>query len=561
MLEESAFLRYKTEAIRSTATRWAQKSGNVGGFDKLEESQLCRLDLYQGSKQLRLHPSFSASTYDYTVAISAGAPKEFEVKPCTLKPRKKIQRTVPIIVLCYGGGPMTMDTLVAAGAQPIIVFKGSGRAAQFIEDWIVFEKKISEATDEVHSLSNAQKANAEENIRRDFAQAKGKQYEDILALADDEKPDWWDTDHFVECLEILGTHKMLSFFDCAVSQTEVSEKARLNPMLPMLATAIFDFSTVKDSAKLQLAIRLQEKGRVEKLLSKNIAIKRNAQELTGNSRMLVYAAFHDMGSIFESLVEHGSDETQLDQLIMLEVDRNMLWETTNHRRCPDWYDGDRRACEDREREAQWKQLSKDEKAQHLRAINWNMLPDLTGQSYDIVRDDQSPSPLDSVDGTRLILRSVRTVERRKMTGIGPDGISQEKYVTIKEHGDFLKARKTFLRELSHDKFKCEPSQIKVEVTSAVSLCERIFTDVHGQKVVLHQDKFQPQCGDTVCCDSAQFGRGRLIQGEYTAQMRGQAFECQIVKEESGEIIGTVKIKKLPTDDTSIRLPLSGEGRY
>ena len=48
---------------------------------------------------------------------------------------KDIQTSVPIVSLCYGGGPMTLETLAGAGDKPIIVVRGSQRTAQFIEDW------------------------------------------------------------------------------------------------------------------------------------------------------------------------------------------------------------------------------------------------------------------------------------------------------------------------------------------------------------------------------------------------------------------------------------------
>ena len=47
-----------------------------------------------------------------------------------------VQCIVPTVILCYGGGPITLKVLQAAGAKPIIVVRGSLRAAKFVEDYI-----------------------------------------------------------------------------------------------------------------------------------------------------------------------------------------------------------------------------------------------------------------------------------------------------------------------------------------------------------------------------------------------------------------------------------------
>jgi hypothetical protein len=54
---------------------------------------------------------------------------------------------VPIVVLCYGGGPMTIKTLIAAGDKPLIIVRGSDRAAKFVDDYVGFERRKVQALD------------------------------------------------------------------------------------------------------------------------------------------------------------------------------------------------------------------------------------------------------------------------------------------------------------------------------------------------------------------------------------------------------------------------------
>lgn len=43
--------------------------------------------------------------------------------------RRKIALTVPVVLLCYGGGPVTLRSLAAAASTPQIIVKGSGRVS------------------------------------------------------------------------------------------------------------------------------------------------------------------------------------------------------------------------------------------------------------------------------------------------------------------------------------------------------------------------------------------------------------------------------------------------
>ena len=62
----------------------------------------------------------SVASISATVTLAAGRPKD-------------IKLTVPIVILGYGGGPLTIKTLAGSGEHPIIIVRGSLRSAQFIE--------------------------------------------------------------------------------------------------------------------------------------------------------------------------------------------------------------------------------------------------------------------------------------------------------------------------------------------------------------------------------------------------------------------------------------------
>jgi hypothetical protein len=243
--------------------------------DDDDDGYLADLAVTVGAAAAELRPSFSPEISDYMVSVPANQHHLVAVVPHLARPKQVILRTVPIVVLCYGGGPMTIKTLIAAGDKPLIIVRGSDRAAKFVDDWVGFERrkrKALEAGQDISILSQQQRQRAEESLRRDIAPTKKKTYEsaakhfqqldpvvrrnillDKLDQIDDKTTKeigWWNVNEFIECLEMLGNRSQLSFFDMLKDQKKMRAKERLNPMLPILATSIFSSKTIKTTVKL-----------------------------------------------------------------------------------------------------------------------------------------------------------------------------------------------------------------------------------------------------------------------------------------------------------------------
>eukprot|EP01050_Picozoa_sp_SAG11_P016094 SAG11_NODE_2155_length_3735_cov_2.677668_2_plen_907_part_00 len=370
-----------------------------------------------------LNPRFQSDVHEYTLHVPPKSPdKVLSITPRLRENKEPILRAVPIVVLCYGGGPMTMKTLVAAGEKPLIIVRGSGRAAQFVDDWVRFNEQVKVARTsqggtqvEVEILLQRQRQVAEASIRRDVAGANKADY-DIVA-ASTEKPAWWDVSEFIRCLQTLGLHEQLNFFDILhISEEKDSDmKSKMNPMLPILTRSIFDSVTIRSSVKLPLAIRLNDKQMVRRILGQNIAIDRqDPTELVGNSRLLIYAAYHDLGAIVESMLEFGFDIEMLDHLIKIEVERELKCNNDGYlEKPPEWYCP--RGSDERERDLLWSKMDLSQKKSVYRRITWNMLLDLSGVQFDVV-DPNKDGTADVCEG-RYVQRSVTVTDnicRRKL---------------------------------------------------------------------------------------------------------------------------------------------------
>lgn len=320
-----------------------------------------------------------------TATLMAAAPKD-------------IKRTVPIVVLCYGGGPFTIHTLASSGEKPIIVVSGSQRAAQYIEDWCSFEtQKANKRNDPemVLRLSELQKEQARRSLRMDFAGAKKTTYEAVAEAA--EKPDWWNVESFLHALSKLGDHDYMHFFQINQAVTgKTSKKIRLNPMLPPLLDSIVKSAQVKQEVKLPLAIRLNHEDDV-KILCDAHGIARNqsfSDEITLDSRLLIFAAFNDQGKVVDRLLDTGFALHNLDSLVALEIQRELdrpklikedeppaYW-IAEHFSAAQYVDQEELATMVATR---WRKVESKDKV--YRAISWNMMPTLPGWLMNIEQTD------------------------------------------------------------------------------------------------------------------------------------------------------------------------------
>ena len=239
--------------------------------------------------------------------------------------KRAIQAVVPVVTLCYGGGPAgSLKTLLSAGPKPIIVVRGSLRTAQFIEDWLQFDSRKDQNRkdpDELRAIAQQQNEHATRSLREDMAMAQRPPmtYEEAEGLA--ETPPWWDVQDYVLMLEKLSLHETLYFFDInQKTDQKTNKKIRLNPMLPPLLESIVKSTEVKDSVKLPLAIRLNDANDVKTLCDRRpLAFERKDIEITKDGRALVFAAFNDQGKVVERMLDAGFDIAQLDHLIALEL--------------------------------------------------------------------------------------------------------------------------------------------------------------------------------------------------------------------------------------------------
>ena len=311
---------------------------------------------------------------------------------------KDIKRTVPIVVLCYGGGPFTIHTLASSGEKPIIIVSGSQRAAQYIEDWCGFEaQKASKRNDPelVLRLDELQKEQARRSLRMDFAGAKKTTYEAVAEAA--EKPDWWDVESFLHALRKLGDHDYMHFFQISQAETvKTSKKIRLNPMLPPLLDSIVKSAQVKQEVKLPLAIRLNHEDDV-KILCDAHGIARNqgvCDEVSLDSRLLIFAAFNDQGKVVERLLDTGFALHNLDALVALEIQRELdrpklvkedeppaYW-IAEHFHAAQYVDQEELATMVATR---WRKV--ESKDAVYRAISWNMMPTLPGWLMSVEHTD------------------------------------------------------------------------------------------------------------------------------------------------------------------------------
>ena len=150
---------------------------------------------------------FDPDTQEYELHIPEVADKIRVTVQTAAAPRNNHKASVPVVVLCFGGGPNTLYTLDSAGSKPIIVVRGSERAAQFIDDWCSWNDKLQYAGSVQTAMYKVQRRDqAELSLRTDACkiQRPPVAYEDILA--EETKPPWWEdfrsrfpSFHFLHC--------------------------------------------------------------------------------------------------------------------------------------------------------------------------------------------------------------------------------------------------------------------------------------------------------------------------------------------------------------------------
>jgi hypothetical protein len=325
---------------------------------------------------------FDPSKFEYDVEVPLSANSVSVIATLRRDIVDDIKLTTPIVMLCYGGGPISIKTLVAAGDKPIIIIKGSQRTAKYVEDWCNFEQQKKRKRNDpvaVERLTQKQMEIAEADLRRDIAGANRTTYEAVENLP--VKPPWWNVDSFTSALEKLGRHDYMHFFDINQTATvNTTKKIRLNPMLPMLLGSIVKSTQVKSTVKLPLAIRLNHEDDVKTLCDAHgIALAQPQHEISQDSRLLIFAAFNDQGKVVERLLDAGFELQQLDCLVALEIQRDLERpQMMKADRPPEWWVNSQfqAGADPALVSTRWRRV--DDKESIYRAISWQNMPSLPG---------------------------------------------------------------------------------------------------------------------------------------------------------------------------------------
>ena len=245
------------------------------------------------------------------------------------------------------------------------------------------EKKRSDP-EAVQRLETKQRQQAARSLRTDFAGAQKTTYEQVENNPD--KPPWWNVDSYIEALEKLGQHDAMHFFDINQKETvRTTKKIRLNPMLPPLIESIVKSAQVKPSVKLPLAIRLDDDNDVKTLCDAHgIAMGRAQNELSSDSRLLLFAAFHDQGKVVERLLDTGFELHQIDILVALEIQRALdKPHLVKEDSAPDWWVRSQfQAGADPDLvRTRWRKVGVEEKDRIYRSISWEMMSGLPGWNW------------------------------------------------------------------------------------------------------------------------------------------------------------------------------------
>ena len=232
------------------------------------------------------------------------------------------ERVVPVIAFVFGGGPGTIQNVLENMAfnNPIIIASGSGRCADLIADWTLMHKQIAEFTKDglrpwhlLETQNNLARAWILNPINGDYKIPQDKITETARNLHIDLEQ---RVKSIRATLDAIATYSQLHFFDIAAKERADGTK---NELLPVVISAIFESPSIKHSVKLPLAIRYDNVEYVERIMSRQGAKMLQTHEMAIDSRLAMFAAFHDQAEVFEKLNEWGFDHRQMDNIILLEL--------------------------------------------------------------------------------------------------------------------------------------------------------------------------------------------------------------------------------------------------
>jgi hypothetical protein len=335
-----------------------------------------------------------------------------------------------------------------------------------------------------------------------------------------------------------------------------------------------------------IAVRLHDTIAVAELLSQTIAIDRK-HGLVSDGRLLAYAAYHDLGTIAQAMIESGFEESQLDQLIMLEIRRELDGGLRPPDTPPDWYTPFK--ADEQERDLLWRKMSRVKRKQHMDSIRWEMLPNLEGCTFEVSRDTDHPEN----NGKTLTQTSVRAT-RKTVTRT-----FRVKSSALTLHGASSPEEALKLMRSSHPEIKlsADGSALEQTLSKEIPYYERTFKeDLPGmsktclqpmsaerpkeregkanesktkQHTEAEEKGVEEKAGKGVEGKAEKHSKHKhskkhpLEVGRYTPVMDGSEFPLEHgdALAEMDDQHGAMLIRATPIDDTVIRLPLEGQCRF
>eukprot|EP01043_Picozoa_sp_COSAG02_P007836 COSAG02_NODE_241_length_27638_cov_13.101020_11_plen_1515_part_00 len=311
------------------------------------------------------------------------------------------ERSVPVIGIVFGGGPNTIETVeqFVCKGFPVIIFKGSGRAADLIAEWKPGTGLTAEA--EQQRISTLRKYFLDQHYSGMLPNSREKELELRNLLSDR-----------AETLDKIADYKDLHVFDLQGS-TEKQD----GELLLMVLRAVFQSEMVTPQIRLPLALQYNDMNSLRNVLKEQGVLKSSGHdELTIDARPLVLASYHDQAEAVQLMCGCGFDINSLDHLILLnfrqmsemELLAGKRWETPRFHMPAEWrqmkllehkgHRGDATLVAAIEHE--WNELSQSEQSRFLYKANqhvkWRQLRLLSGWSFCCVGylpDQNAPTTL------------------------------------------------------------------------------------------------------------------------------------------------------------------------
>lgn len=193
--------------------------------------------------------------------------------------KQDLQRSIPVVCVVYNGGPNTMATVMlhVDYGDPVIIIRGSGRAADLFAEW----KGLMDET-KTRQVAASQDALIKHWLFNDelVPQPSTPQGETELKAR---------MEQFRDILNKICGYSLFKTVDVRESVNDtLSDLGTNNPLLGHVLSAIFDSSTVKSSAKLPLAIKYNDRLAVRQVLDQQgVHMLSPSKDLAADARALV----------------------------------------------------------------------------------------------------------------------------------------------------------------------------------------------------------------------------------------------------------------------------------